>query len=179
MIFWVWTFCLISFFNSIWFTGIMMKSYIYWNYSLSFGWYVIGACDSYLNTRTSVSYLVFFKFIVNWFRVCSSHDMIYGVCVFWDELGVLVHMSEAKMMWNTIYQLSRIKLDGQYCQTSNIRCTLGNEIVDHSNVVGASPVGTAPTTSSFSIEHLASMVWTETTARWYEKHLSFGFCVLY
>ena len=37
-----------------------------------------------------------------------------------------------------------------YCQTSNIRCTLvGNEIVDHSDVVGASPVGAAPTTSSF------------------------------
>ena len=38
-----------------------------------------------------------------------------------------------------------------YRQTSNIRRTLaGNEIVDHSDVVGASPVGAAPTTSSFS-----------------------------
>ena len=38
-----------------------------------------------------------------------------------------------------------------YPQTSNIRCTLvGNKIVDHSDVVGASPVGAAPTTSSFS-----------------------------
>ena len=38
-----------------------------------------------------------------------------------------------------------------YCQVSNIRCTLvGNWIVDHSDVVGASPVGAAPTTSSFS-----------------------------
>ena len=36
-------------------------------------------------------------------------------------------------------------------QTSNMRCTLeGNKIVDHSYVVGASPVGAAPTTSSFS-----------------------------
>ena len=34
---------------------------------------------------------------------------------------------------------------------SNISRTLvGNEIVDHSDVVGASPVGAAPTTSSFS-----------------------------
>ena len=40
---------------------------------------------------------------------------------------------------------------------SNIRCTLvGNKIVDHSGVVGASPVGAAPTTSSFSTWHLAS-----------------------
>ena len=39
----------------------------------------------------------------------------------------------------------------QYHKTSNISCTLvGNKIVDHSDVVGASPVGAAPTTSSFS-----------------------------
>ena len=39
----------------------------------------------------------------------------------------------------------------RYRKTSNIRRTLvGNKIVDHSNVVGASPVGAAPTTSSFS-----------------------------
>ena len=37
-----------------------------------------------------------------------------------------------------------------YHQTSNISRTLvGNKIVDHSNVVEASPVGAAPTTSSF------------------------------
>ena len=39
----------------------------------------------------------------------------------------------------------------KYRQISNIRRTLaGNKIVDHSDVVGASPVGAAPTTSSFS-----------------------------
>ena len=38
-----------------------------------------------------------------------------------------------------------------YCKTSNISRTLvGNKIVDNSDVVGASPVGAAPTTSSFS-----------------------------
>ena len=38
-----------------------------------------------------------------------------------------------------------------YRKVSNIRRTLvGNKIVDHSHVVGASPVGAAPTTSSFS-----------------------------
>ena len=38
-----------------------------------------------------------------------------------------------------------------YRKTSNIRRTLvGNKIVDHSDVVGVSPVGAAPTTSSFS-----------------------------
>ena len=39
----------------------------------------------------------------------------------------------------------------EYRQVSNIRRTfVGNQIVDHSDVVGASPVGAAPTTSSFS-----------------------------
>ena len=38
-----------------------------------------------------------------------------------------------------------------YRQVSNIsRALVGNQIVDHSDVVGASPVGAAPTTSSFS-----------------------------
>ena len=38
-----------------------------------------------------------------------------------------------------------------YHKTSNISHTLvGNKIADNSDVVGASPVGAAPTTSSFS-----------------------------
>ena len=41
--------------------------------------------------------------------------------------------------------------DGSYSQISNISGTLvGNKIVDHSDVVGASPVGAAPITSSLS-----------------------------
>ena len=47
-----------------------------------------------------------------------------------------------------------------YRQTSNIIHTwVGNNIVDYSDVVGASPIGATPTTSSFSTEHLASMDW--------------------
>ena len=39
-----------------------------------------------------------------------------------------------------------------YRKISNISRTLqGNKIVDHSDVVGASPAGVAPTTSSFPI----------------------------
>ena len=37
-----------------------------------------------------------------------------------------------------------------YRETSNIRRALGKKLIDHSDVVGALPVGTAPTTSSFS-----------------------------
>ena len=48
------------------------------------------------------------------------------------------------------YQSFLIIID-DYRKTSNIRRTLvGTKIVDHSDVVGASPVGVAPTTSSFS-----------------------------
>ena len=53
-----------------------------------------------------------------------------------------VHISQGRK-----YQV----LNFHYRKTSNIRRTLvGNKIVDHSGVVGASPVGAAPTTSSFS-----------------------------
>ena len=59
-----------------------------------------------------------------------------------------------------------------YRQTSNISHTLaGNKTVDHTDVVGALPVGAAPTTSSFSTKHLVSMDWAETTARRNENHL--------
>ena len=59
-------------------------------------------------------------------------------------------------------------------QTSNIsRTAVGNKIVDHSDVVGASPVGAAPTTSLFSTNHLASVDWPKTTAMRDEEHLSF------
>ena len=48
--------------------------------------------------------------------------------------------------------LWRPQYDNTYRQVSNISCTLaGYKIVDHSDVVGALPVGTAPTTSSFSL----------------------------
>ena len=63
----------------------------------------------------------------------------------------------------------------KYRQVSNIRRTLvGNKIVDHSDVVGASSVGAAPTTSSFSTLHMALLDLAKTTARRDEKHLSFG-----
>ena len=72
-------------------------------------------------------------------------------------------------LWNSVYR-----------QVSNISHTLvGNKIVDHSDVVGASPVGAARTTSSFSTQQLASLDWAKTTTRRDEKHLSFViWCVL-
>ena len=68
---------------------------------------------------------------------------------------------------------TKIKLEtiADYSQTSCIsRSLIDNEIVDHSDVVEASPVGAAPTTASFSTKHRASMDWAETTARRDEKY---------
>ena len=70
-----------------------------------------------------------------------------------DDLVNMIAIMAVRQPWvNT-------SLDSSYCyemsktyrQVSNITRTLvGNKIVNHSDVVGASPVGTAPTTSSFS-----------------------------
>ena len=47
--------------------------------------------------------------------------------------------------------LKDIMVKTDYRKTSNIsRTLLGNKVVDNSDVVGASPVGAAPTTSSLS-----------------------------
>ena len=62
-----------------------------------------------------------------------------------------------------------LTLQCNYFPTSNISC---NEIVDHSDVVGAAPVST----SSFSTLHLTSVDLAETTARWDWKHLSVRIC---
>ena len=46
---------------------------------------------------------------------------------------------------------TRMLLESYYCQISSIRRTcVGNKITDHSDVVRASPVGAAPTATSFS-----------------------------
>ena len=50
-----------------------------------------------------------------------------------------------------IWTITVIVLKLNYRQISNVSGTLvGNKIVDHSDVVGASPAGAAPNTSSFS-----------------------------
>ena len=61
-----------------------------------------------------------------------------------------------------------------YHKTSNTRCTsVGNKLVDHSDAVGASPVGVVSTKSSFSTYKLATVDWAITTGRLDENHLSF------
>ena len=72
-----------------------------------------------------------------------------------DFSGRMIKINEF-LLTKSHFKMSSVILlpfcpDGDYHKTSNIRRTLlGNKIVDHSDVVGASPVGAAPTTSSFS-----------------------------
>ena len=59
------------------------------------------------------------------------------------------------------YRIGEINL--MYRQISNTSHTfVGNWIVDHSDVVGAAPVGAAPSTSSFSTWYMASKDWAKT-----------------
>ena len=54
----------------------------------------------------------------------------------------------------TQYQQSIMScfVNSDHCQTSHIsHIIVGNKLVEHSDVVGAAPVGIAPTTSSFSL----------------------------
>ena len=72
---------------------------------------------------------------------------VYGVVklIQYDRLSIIID----GLIQN---RPNSIATDRSYRQVSNIKRSLvGNYIVDHSDVVGASPVGAAPTTSSFSI----------------------------
>ena len=80
-------------------------------------------------------------------RVVRVHYMYWFSKCFFVTLDALNGFVETCISIYVLYH----PLKFIYRQVSNIRRTLvGNSIVDHSDVVGASPVGAAPTTSSFS-----------------------------
>ena len=59
------------------------------------------------------------------------------------------NVGEVQLVQWTLPNSEHVSL--MYRKTSNIsRTYVGNKVVDNSDVVGASPVGAAPTTSSFS-----------------------------
>ena len=71
-------------------------------------------------------------------------------CIFKHFCNVLLHLHTHTEQFSAIKNIHSNFQHQNYCQTSNTSCTLmGNKIVDHSDVVGASLTGTAPTTSSF------------------------------
>ena len=83
--------------------------------------------------------------------ICGPHSHAWGIAEHVTALhtqylqhpGLSTGTAEMQTVWRNSVCI--------YRQISYIRCTLlGNRIVDHSDAVGASPVGAAPTTSSFS-----------------------------
>ena len=76
------------------------------------------------------------------YLACTERLLIHcGVLLF-----ILYKWGSGEVKWKCFME----PLSVYYRQVSNIRRTLaGNTFVDHSDVVGASPVGAAPTTSSF------------------------------
>ena len=124
-----------------------------------------------------------------WSNFKFDWNNVSGTGAWWHVPFADLYLAQAQMILNLWWH-----------QTSNISCTLvGNKIVDYSDVVGALPVGTAPTTSSFWTKHrapmnwaktpvgaaptissfwtkhLASMNWAKTKSAWWdEKHLGFG-----
>ena len=113
----------------------------------------------------------------------SSLDFSTGLSHAWCQAITLTH--EDTCILSIIFKLHCVMKFSiwkyMYRKTSNISCTLvGNKIVDHSDVVGASSVGAAPTTSSFSTWYLASRDSAKKVARQYENLLSVGiWCALY
>ena len=95
--------------------------------------------------------------IPNWLSTQQSVVMARKVALAWSLLSnqqthckVLIVSSHGPESYHTLDTIFTVSLY-YYRQVSNIRRTLVcNQIVDHSDVVGASPVGAAPTTSSFS-----------------------------
>ena len=73
-------------------------------------------------------------------------DIVYAFISMWHVLHVDWVCENSGRKINKLSNHNYI-----YRQISNIRRPLvGNKIGDHSDVAGASPVGAAPTTSSFS-----------------------------
>ena len=111
----------------------------------------------------SIKYLLWLKCLR---PSCTLHviinefmDLTSDLMVIWIHYAKTIFYSFVLQdcLEMTIHMIDRLKLvavldkGSTYRQVSNIRCTLvDNKIVDHSDVVGASPVGAAPTTSSFS-----------------------------
>ena len=88
-------------------------------------------------------------------KLGSSNPLFTAVHL--DKLSVIAAVKFSFILWWKIKLTMQNVINDKsheccmYRQVSNIGCTLvGNKIVDHSDVVGASPVDAAPTTSSFS-----------------------------
>ena len=79
-------------------------------------------------------------------------QLVVGLSTGKIQMKPIITMSNfSEVLTIELKYISMLPKTIQYRKTPNISCTLvGNKIVDNSDVVGASPVGAAPNTSSFS-----------------------------
>ena len=101
-------------------------------------WYHV--CLNLGNSYTWKDVFFFHFFILKLGHVLFQCGGVVGL----DKITLDISGSAIEIQWD-------LRKYPGYRQISNIsRTFVGNEIVDHSDVVAASPVGAAPTTSSFS-----------------------------
>ena len=103
------------------------------------------------------------KYIISRELLPLKYYLIHAVSF---KLNISLWLKNCEWWWNQLnrdswtypwkcyaqlFAINMLHISYIYRQVSNIsRSLVGNKIVDHSDVVGASPVGAAPTTSSFS-----------------------------
>ena len=90
-----------------------------------------------------------------WLKCCRTHSKTRvntGCTLLSPYVAVVIFIKDTQFsahkhdIWDVV----------NYRQTSNIsRVLMGNNIFDHSDILGASPVGAASTTSSLSTLHMA------------------------
>ena len=115
-----------------------VKYYPWSGQAISLKWVFEQACWKYCPSYCTYHYYVHTKTII------EHHTQIYQ-----NHIKICLWASDQNHIKICLWASDLVK--SNYRQVSNIRPTIvGNEIVDHSDVVGASPVGAAPTTSSFS-----------------------------
>ena len=108
--------------------------YCHWIKGLSYFTYVCR--DHFVNAPSQWKMMLHCKVLSHWLGASTKWSLVWWYCLIIVADGIMDSVS---------------KLNLHYRQVSNIRRTLvSNKIVDNSDVVGASPVGAAPTTSSFS-----------------------------
>ena len=128
------------------------------------------------------------------FEICKTYKNVADyffrhIFLKFQDLKQLCHISNTKAFlkkrfktcFKRLSTCPKLRKNGsntvfKYRQTSNIRRNLvSNKLVDHLDVVGAPPVGVAPTTSSFSTEHMVNGLGKDNCKT---RRLRFKFCNL-
>ena len=134
---------------------LFMKSlkFFFFNFLKLADLWLVGEVVAIYGSKVAEGFSAFQRRSCYWIMP-DAFIIVNGIFLVWDDTKY-----SCAVMWHVRFPQLNIKcmqwdpiIYGQYItiyhKTSNISCTLvGNKIVDHSDVVGASPVSAAPTTS--------------------------------